>query len=246
MHEGEGTVVLNGRPFDIRRGMLFFFQPFQLHRVYAHVSESVPYVRSLLHFDPLLVERALQPFPRRKALYASMIRERNTANAFDLIEQVSYIEQCYTSCERSSEAEDVSLLVVQLLDVMFHTNPSRVPTVQRSGEPRQYAQAVMRWIEEHYAENISLKRIAEELHISKYYLSKVFHKETGSHLMHYVAARRMSIACMLLESTDLPIDMIASQVGISNTSYFIRLFKQHIGTTPLQYRKSVTTIDNQQ
>ena len=42
VHEGKGNVIVNRQNFDIRRGMLFFFQPFQLGRIHAEVLLSSP------------------------------------------------------------------------------------------------------------------------------------------------------------------------------------------------------------
>jgi AraC-like DNA-binding protein len=104
--------------------------------------------------------------------------------------------------------------------------------------PRRYSEAAMRWVEEHYAEEFRLERLADELHLSRYYLSRLFRQETGSAITDYVTARRMKQACMLLETTELSVDQIGFRVGIPNVSYFIQLFKRVVGTTPLKYRRS--------
>ncbi|QTH43087.1 helix-turn-helix transcriptional regulator [Cohnella sp. LGH] len=57
--------------------------------------------------------------------------------------------------------------------------------------PLRYSEQIMRWIEEHFAEAVSLERIAEEMHLSRFYVSRVFRAETGSSLSDYLAARRM-------------------------------------------------------
>ncbi|MEK4296047.1 AraC family ligand binding domain-containing protein [Paenibacillus sp. FSL R5-0914] len=56
VHGGQGNVVVNQQMYDIRRGMLFFFQPYQLHRIYSEVSPACPFERSIFYIDPHVAE----------------------------------------------------------------------------------------------------------------------------------------------------------------------------------------------
>ena len=123
------------------------------------------------------------------------------------------------------------------LDTVIRYDPSgqsRSPgTLERKSTG--YAQA-MRWIDEHYQETFYLDDLADAMHLSKFYLSKLFHEETGSTLKEYVTAKRMRQACRSLETTAKSVEWIGSEVGISNPSYFVQVFKHEVGTTPLKYR----------
>lgn len=98
-------------------------------------------------------------------------------------------------------------------------------------------QAVVRYMEEHLEEAISLECLAEEFHISKYHLSREFHKLTGYPPIEYLIQLRLKQACFLLSFTDLPVWRIAESVGIPNEQYFGKLFKNRFGQTPGTYRK---------
>ena len=87
--------------------------------------------------------------------------------------------------------------------------------------------------------DLSLNSIATKLNVSPSYLSKLFHKELGMTLTDYVNDKRIKHALKLINSTDMQIQDIASNCGISNIHYFIRLFKKHLGMTPTEYRKTV-------
>lgn len=66
IHSGQGNVVVNQQMYDIRSGMLFFFQPYQLHRIYSEVSAECPFVRSIFYVDPHTAENLLKDFPKRR------------------------------------------------------------------------------------------------------------------------------------------------------------------------------------
>ncbi len=246
VHEGQGSIVLNRQAYDIRRGMLFMFQPFQLHHVHAEVSPTTPYVRSIFYMDPNLFEENLRPFPRRHAMFMSLWQDRNRNHAYDLSAQVEAMEWIYAAYNQArvqgkgEEAEEMTLLLLQILNCIESVNGYEKQPAKESIAPRtlRYSETIMKWIEDHYQEEVSLDRLAEETHLSKSYVSRIFRQETGSSITDYLTARRIKKACRLLESTDWPVEQIAIQAGIPNSSYFIQLFKRVVGTTPFKYRNN--------
>lgn len=93
------------------------------------------------------------------------------------------------------------------------------------------------YIEERYAEEITLKGLAEFIRMDASYVSDLFKKKTGSTLTHYVQNRRIQAAKMLLAETDRTVSEIGRQVGFENDNYFIKIFKRWCGTTPSEFRK---------
>ena len=63
-----------------------------------------------------------------------------------------------------------------------------------------------------------------------------FTKATGMSPMEYIHALKLEEAKELLETTDLPVEAIANEVGYEDTSFFGRLFRRKAGISPLQYR----------
>lgn len=244
VHEGTGHVVVNGDTYPIRKGMMFFFRPYQLHHVYANVSPEQPYTRTIFHFDPQLIDDMLLPFKRRHGLFAELVQGRHQVQAFDLQAAKAMVEQNFADYHRSREegkgedAEEIAMLILRLLDIIIRDQPSGLSRQPWTGERKStgYVQQAMRWIDEHYQESFHLDDLAEAMHLSKFYLSKLFHEETGSTLKEYVTAKRMRHACRLLETTTKSVEWIGSEVGISNPSYFVQVFKHEVGTTPLKYR----------
>lgn len=84
---------------------------------------------------------------------------------------------------------------------------------------------VMNYIEEHYAEDISLDMLADRLHITPGYLSTYFKEKNGINFVDYMITYRMNKAKDILSRTDLKIQEVAQLVGYANVSTFIRVFK---------------------
>jgi len=98
------------------------------------------------------------------------------------------------------------------------------------------AAMIARYIEEHYAEDIYLEKIAQEMNLSAKYISRKFREATGTTITDYITSVRMAKAKELLANTDLKVTEIADRVGIPSRTTFLRLFKKSEGFSPTEYR----------
>lgn len=84
---------------------------------------------------------------------------------------------------------------------------------------------------------LNVARIAGRLGCSPDYLSHLFHKETGEKLIHYIQRIRIEGATLALENSALYVSEIAYASGFSDPAYFARVFKNHKGESPAQFRE---------
>ena len=95
---------------------------------------------------------------------------------------------------------------------------------------------IYRYLSKNFATIESMDGVCEELHVSKYYLSHVFKKHTGSSPMQYVTERRIAYAKQLLSETDLSAGEIADACGYRDRAVFFKAFKRETGVSPGAYR----------
>jgi len=112
------------------------------------------------------------------------------------------------------------------------------------GRSQKHAEPVKIWkarkfIDENYAEKISLARVAHALNMSPTHLSEKFKEVNGINFVAYVARRRFEKACSLLHDVDLRISEIAFAVGFQSLSQFNRVFKKRSSKSPTEYRAFV-------
>ena len=113
---------------------------------------------------------------------------------------------------------------------------------ERAANPKQLKRErlvykILDYLNEHYAENLSLEKISVEFFISKSNLSHYFKKETGLSPIQYMMQRRIGEAQSLLVETSLPIQEIEFRLGFNDSAHFSKMFKKHVGVTPKEYRK---------
>lgn len=132
----------------------------------------------------------------------------------------------------SDDARAASLLTVIMSRCIILADPS---TQQEDLPP--YVQDTKRYINQHYAEHISLDVLAHEISINKFYLQKLFSKTVGLSPNEYLTNVRIQEAKRLLRSSNLPIAQIALEVGFGSISHFIEQFKLREQMPPSVYRK---------
>ncbi|MBP1965501.1 response regulator transcription factor [Paenibacillus aceris] len=85
-------------------------------------------------------------------------------------------------------------------------------------------------------EDITLIKVAADIHVSSGYLSRVFLKEVGENFSDYVIRNKLEYAQKLLRQTNKKVYEIAADIGYMNPHYFSKLFKERFGIPPLEYR----------
>ena len=85
--------------------------------------------------------------------------------------------------------------------------------------------------------DISLEKIAHSLHISKNYLGTLLKKRTGVRYNRYLMEVRVKKAKELLSKSDISVNRICNEIGLSNIDYFRNNFKELTGITPSEYRR---------
>ncbi|MEM9254677.1 MAG: helix-turn-helix domain-containing protein [Pseudomonadota bacterium] len=95
------------------------------------------------------------------------------------------------------------------------------------------------WLREDISHPNSVANLAERLQLSPRTLHRRFKKATGLSPLAYLQSVRMAIAKDLLRHSNLAVGDIAWQVGLNDVSHFSKLFRDHAGVTPLQYRSAV-------
>ncbi|MBP2832453.1 BLUF domain-containing protein [Aquimarina sp. U1-2] len=97
------------------------------------------------------------------------------------------------------------------------------------------------YIKEHIYRKIKIEELAEKSGIYPKKLQKGFNALFGESIANLIQRLRMEKAKELLQSTELSISEISYSVGISSLSYFSRLFQEHYGVLPSNYRANVDT-----
>ena len=108
---------------------------------------------------------------------------------------------------------------------------------ETKGDTANALENAVSYIDQHLAEELSVRDLAAASYISADHLTRLFKKKFGMTVSEYIQDRRIRLAGELLRKDDVTISMVANTVGYGNYSYFTEQFKKHFGVTPREYQK---------
>ncbi|WP_219836994.1 response regulator [Paenibacillus sp. R14(2021)] len=101
---------------------------------------------------------------------------------------------------------------------------------------------VIRYVNQHYQEPLSLTQVAEQVYLNPAYLSTLFKQRTGRSLVEYWTELRVSEAKKRLVASNEKVTIIAENTGFGNIRHFNRVFKSVTGLAPIDYREQARAV----
>lgn len=245
VHEGTGRIIIDGRIYQVRPGMLFIFQPYQLHRIAMNDRDTGRYIRTVFAFEPSVYEEHLKPLGALHSFLRYLWKGELPVQAIyglgetdPMIRLFEYLQLQLDKAGEGSRYEETVVFLINFLHQLRFRGPlsDSLPDGEVPQRELHHVENMMQWVEQHYRRAFQLQKLADDLHLSPSYLSRLFHSCTGSTLTEYMTAVRMHKACFLLKFGDYSVERIGEEVGYANTSYFCQLFKRQIGLPPYQFR----------
>ena len=128
-----------------------------------------------------------------------------------------------------------------LLEFLRSLDPTQDVGLSHSSAEAAVEQCVA-YIAAHYAEDLTIDRLAQLCTLSKSDLYRQFPRVTGKTIRRFISDQRILAAAQLVGETDLPISRIAERVGYQDFSTFYRNFVRLVGSPPSEYRKQATPL----
>jgi len=210
----------------------------------ASVQEFV----DLLKFGaPEEVESAMSSFPKLAASWQVTHPSDLQQRSFEWMMRVFKSAQKSGWRETAWEAQPIALWnelcqYDTLISLQQHLTTKILAAAssirEQSGFRNQIIAEAERYIAEHFQENLTLQSVAEQVHVTPVWLSKLFKKQTGKNFLEYLTDIRLEQASLLLKDVQLKVYHVSEQVGYRDPVYFSKLFKRKYGETPQDYRNS--------
>ncbi|WP_339292817.1 AraC family transcriptional regulator [Paenibacillus sp. FSL W8-0187] len=240
-HEGRCTYLIGDSVFTLKPGDLLLMNGLTLHC--PNVEPDSRYVRSILHFDPAWICKGLSDTGKSILLdpFETLRNHRMTltgANREEFEGMLAEIHRLSTSAAGFRQ-ERMTLRIQEMMYVIADWCQDAVQDQDSISEKERHVQHVVSFVEEHYMQDLTLDRIARDMHITKHYLSSLFKEVTGTTVFKYLYHRRINQAKILLRlHPHLSITEISQAAGFKHLAHFSRMFKAMVGTTPEYYRRS--------
>ncbi len=209
----------------VKTGDLFIAFPNQVH----YYLDQEPSVESSV----LIVSPDITPEFNR--IFKAMIPKnpvlKNAISNPRIVAAVESLVQCSIERGEYSETEARGCMLI-LLSELFRN----MELVEKGNYDHDLAKDIISYCYENYTADISLQSIADALHISRCYISRIFSKRLHISFNDYINSLRIRKACEMLKAGDLTVTEIAYAVGYNSVRTFDRCFMTVRGMTPKEYR----------
>ena len=144
-----------------------------------------------------------------------------------LLELPAAYREAVGSLDAGSQSCEVPLMDETLyVETLLNRQPGLHPSVE----------AALKFIEQNYQGDLSLRQIAAHVHLHSSYLSELFKKETGCSLCNFIADYRLTEAKRVLRRSSAKVSAVAEAVGFSDYHYFSQVFSRRVGVSPRKFR----------
>ena len=234
---GNRDYVVNGEVFPLRTGECIFVNSRQMH--YSTTPQGEVTETLCIRVNP----RVLCMSPFFESSYVLPVTENTNMPYVKLSPEVCWQHRMIVSLEemyRQRESPTAHLRLHGLFCFLWSQLFEHMPECTRGDLPSPSdlaaAEAMIEFIEQHYAEKLSLPQIAEAGHVCESKCCRLFgkyvHKTPNTYLTYY----RLGKAAELLTQTEQSVTEIALSCGFSGASYFSETFRKHFSVTPKEYR----------
>ena len=220
---GEISMNIDGHSRRLKEGEMSVLFPYIVHS-YENAPETEIYI---MLFEPQIVGSFEEELGSQKPAFPFYADARPLEPLFERIVELASSGDSVgfkTACSYLQAA------VGELLAVM--------PLCEIDAVAENMTKPILLYCSEHFSDgDISIKKVADELYISKSYVSKVFSSKLKYGFREYVNELRISEAKKLLKKTDRKIVDIMLDCGFKNQSSFNRIFSDICGISPKEYRQ---------
>ncbi len=243
--KGTGTVSVDFQSQTVSAGDIVLALPGQLHAIEQKGQLRMDYENIL--FDPAMLISGAQDLCAARYILP-LIKRQITSDTF-LTPSLSYYPEasaCIREIDRLCDIrpEGYQLAVkgwlFHFIFYLVQNQQNRDSAAVIKAKSLEKLKAILKHVEEHYAEPLGIEDMAKLAHYSKSHFMKYFKAHMGMGFTEYLNHYRMTIAARLLATTEDSILEVAAQSGFGNLSYFNRLFRRQFGQTPGKFRQANT------
>lgn len=154
--------------------------------------------------------------------YVSRKSESSVLDAVDYIQLAKELERV--------ESQELNAWAIRQLTYIIHS-------IKGSEDSQSFGinRSVLKYIESHYKDELSLQEIAGLANVSPQYFSRLFREKMGMTYVDYLTKIRINKAVELLKYSNKTVQEIGYEVGYRDPNYFSRVFKKTTGVSPKEY-----------
>lgn len=243
---GEGHMYFGKETREFKKGTITVIPANFPHRTES-VGDSISKWEYLYIDTERFLEKAFRDKPVREQTVESRINSRSLFLSAEDVPVLSGIIRFILDEMRDKKEfykENVQGLLFSMLIEVARLEPQPMEAMVNDGEYTSNITDVIRFVSEHYAEDLKMNELAQIGHMSESHFRKVFVSCMNVSPLKYVNLVRIQRACEILAVSEESMEQIGRKVGFPVFETFCRNFKKIIGITPTEWRTMVHESEN--
>lgn len=243
--EGEIIYQVNNQVYHLKKGDGLFCNSNALHTGHMVNEDDCKYISITFHprmvygYDgSILYQTYVKPLLKSPSLGSYHFRE-NVGWENDIIKMMKSIYELFFAKANLFEFKIQQKLASIWLSIYENYVLKENVDLKDTSADRDMdrLRKILTYLEENYADKITLEDIAEEIGLCQAECCRFFKRVMNKSLFDYILYYRVTKSLPLLAQKNLSVTEIAEQTGFSSSSYFARVFKAQFNCSPSEYRK---------
>ena len=222
---GKGSYLIEGVQYPLEPEDIFIIRPGEMHKL--NIDPSEPYERIAIHFAP----ESLTPIdPVHTLLDPFNDRNMGRLNRYTLSEDPDGLLRVPLCNFKFDNVPNVRLNLFARL-IQFLTHLDNQFHIMKQNLPAETRNELVRYVYQHLFEDISVQSVADEMHLSRSQVNRIFQQVTGTSMWKYVTAKRLLAARAMIQRGESAYDASAA-CGFFDYSSFYRAYRSYFGHSP--------------
>ena len=240
--KGRGIVSIDFTVYHVAAGDILVIVPGQLHTIEQEEQFTMEYENIIFQLGMFSsrqgdvgMEEFFAPLLKRQLFVSSCLRP-GECGWYE--EAAACLDHADALCDKRPRAYQLGVKghLFQLFYLLFSHASGDSSHSARHDKSLEKTKLILKYIETHYMEKITIKEMAEACGFSQSHFMKFFKSAVGEPFTSYLNGYRLTMASRLLLSSNSSILDISQETGFENLSYFNRSFKKAFGMTPREFR----------
>lgn len=225
---GEAEIVIDGIKYPLVPGNMYLM-PAGVKQSYYHISDNFV-TKYWCHFTAKVGNMNLFDVVNPRFCVQTENANEVTSLFKKLLHYTAQPESLHTT---------VAVKGLMLEIISHYLKLDSLMATDDKSEPRTDFQSVLKYIEKHLSEKLTIEQLADVMHLHPNYFIRHFKSFFGVSPIRFINNMRMDKAKQLLSEDDMSIAQIAKFVGIDDIFYFSKQFKKYNGYAPTEYRHKI-------
>lgn len=230
MWSGTGNYSIDGNKYMIQDMDVLLIGKQKIHR--PEFERGSLYERSIIYISPNFLKRYSTSESDLEAIFYdksnSVVRTKDNPKVFELLNK---FEQELSDERYGKDIMSNTILVEILVEIGRIVNEQRKMYSNVIMTENSRVIEIMKYMDQHFMEDISVEQLAEKFYLSKYHMMRLFRKETGQSIYEYLTLRRLLRARDLIVQGENATESCYN-CGFRSYSSFTRAYAKYFGMTP--------------